>query len=49
MTDFDGGKNYFKGGNIIAGNAKVHAGLFETIARHATEAKIDQIMGDRPD
>lgn len=46
VTDFDGGKSYFKGGNILAGNAKVHAGLYETISRHATEAEIDRIMGD---
>lgn len=46
VTDFDGGKSYFKGGNILAGNERVHAGLRATISRHATEAKIDQIMGD---
>lgn len=46
VTDYDGGQSYFQGGNILAGNPGVHAGLLETVARHATEAKITKIMGD---
>jgi len=46
VTDYDGGKNYFAGGNILAGNADVHAGLKKAISRHASEAKINQLMGE---
>ena len=45
VTDYDGGQNYFQGGNILAGNAKVQAGLLETIQKHASEAKITELVG----
>jgi myo-inositol-1(or 4)-monophosphatase len=46
VTDYDGGQGYFQGGNILAGNPGVHAGLLETVSRHASESKITRIMGD---
>lgn len=44
VSDYDGGPNYFEGGNILAGNAKVHAGLLEAIRRHTSEAGINELM-----
>ncbi len=47
VTDFDGGKSYFKGGNILAGNAQgPRRPASKRSAATPPEAKIDQIMGD---
>jgi myo-inositol-1(or 4)-monophosphatase len=38
ITDFSGGSDYLKTGNIVAGTPKVHKGIVETIQPHLSEA-----------
>jgi myo-inositol-1(or 4)-monophosphatase len=43
VTDLDGGRRYFEGGNIVAGAPAVHTGLLEIVMRHGSEAEIDRL------
>jgi myo-inositol-1(or 4)-monophosphatase len=43
VTDLDGGHNYFRSGNILAGGPPVHRELLAVAARHASEAEIDRL------
>jgi myo-inositol-1(or 4)-monophosphatase len=43
VTDLDGGRRYFEGGNIVAGTPHVHKGLLEIVMRHGSEAEIDRL------
>lgn len=43
VTDLDGGRRYFEGGNIVAGAPAVHQGLLGIVKRHGSEAEIDRL------
>jgi myo-inositol-1(or 4)-monophosphatase len=43
VTDLDGGRGYFAGGNIIAGAPAVQKELLEIVKRHGSEAEIDRL------
>ncbi|HWM90943.1 MAG TPA: inositol monophosphatase family protein [Thermoanaerobaculia bacterium] len=43
VSDLDGGGQFFRGGNIVAGGPSVHAALQEAVAHHASEAEIDRL------
>jgi myo-inositol-1(or 4)-monophosphatase len=43
VTDLDGGRGYFAGGNIIAGAPAVQKELLEIVQRHGSEAEIDRL------
>jgi myo-inositol-1(or 4)-monophosphatase len=43
VTDLDGGRRYFAGGNIVAGAAGVQRELLEIVKRHGNEAEIDRL------
>lgn len=40
VSDLDGGRGYFAGGNVVAGGAAVWRELGRAIARHANEARL---------
>jgi myo-inositol-1(or 4)-monophosphatase len=43
VTDLDGGRGYFAGGNVIAGAPAVQKELLEIVKRHGSEAEIDRL------
>lgn len=43
VTDLDGGHDYFRSGNILAGGPSVHRELLATVSHHASEAEIDRL------
>jgi len=43
VTDLDGGRGYFAGGNIIAGAPAVQKELLAIVKRHGSEAEIDRL------
>ena len=44
VSDLDGGDDYFRSGNVIAGAPGVHRELQALVARHAGEARIDELV-----
>lgn len=47
VTDLDGGDDFLRSGNILAGRARVHAHLREIVGSRASEAHLDELV-DRP-
>jgi myo-inositol-1(or 4)-monophosphatase len=43
VSDLDGGRRYFAGGNIVAGAPSVHRELLDIVMRHGSEAEIDRL------
>jgi myo-inositol-1(or 4)-monophosphatase len=43
VTDLDGGRRYFAGGNVVAGAPAVQRELLDIVMRHAGEAEIDRL------
>ena len=43
ITDLDGGEDFFRSGNVVAGGAQVQPELLAVVARHASEAALDRI------
>jgi myo-inositol-1(or 4)-monophosphatase len=43
VTDLDGGRRFFEGGNVVAGGRPVQAELLEIVRRHASEAALDRL------
>jgi myo-inositol-1(or 4)-monophosphatase len=43
VTDLDGGEDFFRSGNVVAGTVGVQRELRATIGRHASEAALDRI------
>jgi len=43
VTDLDGGTDFFRSGNVVAGSAGVQPELLAAVRRHASEAAIDRI------
>lgn len=41
VTDLDGGEDFFRGGNLIAGSPAVHADLLQTVRRFVDEAALE--------
>jgi myo-inositol-1(or 4)-monophosphatase len=39
VTDFHGGNEYLKSGNVVAGNAVIHAKILEVIRRHLSDIR----------
>ena len=48
VTDLDGGRRFFRGGNVVAGPPSVHAALQGAVAHHASEAEIDRLNPIHP-
>ncbi len=44
VSDLDGGGGYFRGGNVVAGAPGVQRELLALVARHAGEARIDELV-----
>ena len=42
VSDLDGGSDYWTGGNVVAGNPAVWSELRAAVARHATEARLNE-------
>lgn len=47
VTDLDGGRDFLRTGNLLAGAPGVQQGLREILRRHAGEAELDRLV-DRP-
>ena len=47
VTDLDGGEDFLRSGNILAGRATVHSHLRRIVGSRASEARLDQLV-DRP-
>ena len=47
VTDLDGGRDFLRTGNLLAGAPGVQQGLREVLRRHAGEAELDRLV-DRP-
>ncbi|MCP3962905.1 MAG: inositol monophosphatase [bacterium] len=43
ITDLDGGDDFFRSGNLIAGPESLHRELLEVVRRHVDEAKLDRV------
>lgn len=43
VTDLDGGEDFFRSGNVVAGTSGVHGELRTVIGRHANEALLDRL------
>jgi len=43
VSDLDGGRRYFAGGNIVAGAPRVQRELLEIVQRHGSEAEIERL------
>ena len=43
VTDLDGGRSFFEGGNVVAGSPPVQAELLEIVRRHSSEAALDRL------
>ena len=43
VTDLDGGDDFFRGGNLVAGSEGLHADLLRTVRGHADEAELDRL------
>lgn len=43
VTDLDGGRRYFDGGNVVAGGRPVQAELLAIVRRHASEEELDRL------
>ncbi len=43
VTDLDGGEEWLRSGNVLAGSAAVHADLRRLVARHANEARVEAL------
>jgi myo-inositol-1(or 4)-monophosphatase len=43
VTDLDGGADYFRGGNVVAGGRDVQQELRDVMASHAREADLDRL------
>ena len=39
VTDFHGGSGYLESGNVVAGNAIIHAKILEVIRHHLSDIK----------
>lgn len=48
ITDTDGGDDYFRGGNVIAGGPAVQRELLAAVARHTSEADLDRLQPVTP-
>ncbi len=48
ITDLDGGDDYFKGGNLVAGPPGLHDELLAVVRRHVDEARLDRIDPIKP-
>lgn len=44
VTDLDGGRDFLRTGNLLAGAGGVQAGLLEVLRRHASEADLDRLV-----
>ena len=44
VTDLDGGRGFFAGGNVVAGGPGIHPSLLAGIQRHADEATLDALV-----
>jgi len=44
VTDLDGGGDFFRSGNLVAGAAGVQPGLLEVVRRHASEALVERLQ-----
>jgi len=47
VTDLDGGRDFLRTGNVLAGAKGVQAALLEVVGRHADEAELDRLV-ERP-
>lgn len=47
VTDLDGGDDFLRSGNILAGRPRVHAHLRDLVGSRASEAELDELV-DRP-
>jgi myo-inositol-1(or 4)-monophosphatase len=47
VTDLDGGRDFLRTGNLLAGTTGVQAGLLEVLGRHANETELDRLV-ERP-
>jgi len=43
VTDLDGGRDYFRGGNLVAGAPGVQPELLAVVRRHASEALVERL------
>lgn len=43
VSDLDGGREYFRGGNVVAGGAAVQRELLAMVRRHASEEELDRL------
>lgn len=48
VTDVDGGRRYFAGGNVVAGGPAVQTELLEIVRRHASEGEIERLNPSIP-
>ena len=44
LSDLDGGADFLRSGNVLAGNPGVHAGLLAIAKGHASEAELDRLV-----
>jgi len=47
VTDLDGGRDFLRTGNLLAGTRGVQAALVDVLGRHASEADLDSLV-ERP-
>lgn len=47
VTDLDGGRDFLRTGNLLAGTRGVHTALADVVGRHAGEADLDKLV-ERP-
>ncbi len=47
VSDLDGGRDFLRTGNLLAGTKGVHADLIDALSRHASEAELDRLV-ERP-